>query len=330
MPRPAACLAGRRVGGEAKPSDESTTQCVLCWVGIHKTALNELQSMDEMNPINPGHVVMLTNQPRQLTTGQAADLCSVKPDTVLKWIKRGQLRAAKTAGGHHRIEYRDLQSFLRAHRVGGEAQSANEITAQAVRCWEFFGDQGALRESCKECVVYRVRAAFCFEVSRLGRDVGHAKLFCQNSCENCAYYRRVKGLKVNVLVVSEDDDLVRTLAGEESEGLSLRFVRNGYEASAVIHDFRPSFVVVDQGLSPSGGRDLLDSLAADSRVPGVKMILAVPGAGRGKRKEPENGVVEVLVKPFGLDRVMEIIHKLPVESDVVSGHAGQDALVTGT
>jgi excisionase family DNA binding protein len=258
---------------------------------------------------------------QHLTTGQTAALCSVKPDTVLKWIKKGQLRAAKTAGGHHRVEFRDLQSFLRAHRVGGDLQPSDDGAAQAVRCWEFFSDQGVVREACEQCVVYRVRAALCFEMLGLGGEVGHAKVFCQNSCENCAYYRRVKGLKVNVLVVSEDDDLVRTLSVEESAGLSLRFVRNGYEASAVIHDFRPSFVVVDRELSPAGGKELLDGLAADSRVPGLKIILAVPRVGKRKRKESENRVVEVLVKPFGLDQVTAVVNRLPIESAVIRGHA---------
>src|ERR1035437_6176726 len=225
--------------------------------------------------------------PNNLTTGEAAGLCSVKPDTVLKWIKRGQLRAAKTAGGHHRIQYRDLQSYLRAHRVDGEIPSLDESTAQAVRCWEFFSEQGVLREACKECVVYRVRAALCFEMLGLGREVGHAKLFCQNSCEDCAYYRRVKGLKTNVLVVSQDEDLIGNLAGEESEDLSLRFAHNTYEASAVIHDFRPAFAVVDRSLIPDGGKELVECLATDSRVPGLKIILAVPGVGRRRRTESE-------------------------------------------
>ena len=265
---------------------------------------------------------MPSSESRQLTTGEAAELCSVQPDTVLKWVKKGRLRAAKTAGGHHRIDYRDLESFLRAHRVGGEAQPANQTTAQPVRCWEFFSDQGVLRDACKECVVYRVRAALCFEMLGLGKEVGHAKLFCQNSCEDCAYYRRVKGLKVNVLVVSQDEDLVGNLAGEDSEGLSLRFVHNGYEASAAIHDFRPAFAVVDRDLIPDGGKELVECLTRDSRVPGLKIILAVQGVGRRRRKESEKDAMEVLVKPFGLDRVTAAVNRLPVESVVVSGHAG--------
>ncbi len=265
---------------------------------------------------------MLSSESRCLTTSEAARLCSVQPDTVLKWVKKGRLRAERTAGGHHRIDRRDLESFLRAHRVGGEAQPANETTAQPVRCWEFFSDQGVLRDACKECVVYRVRAALCFELLGLGKEVGHAKLFCQNSCEDCAYYRRVKGLKIHVLVVSQDEDLIRDLAGEESEDLSLRVVHNGYEASAVMHDFRPAFAVVDRGLLPDGGRELVECLTADSRVPGLKIILAVPGAGRRRRKESEKGGVAVLVKPFGLDQVRAVVNRLPVESVVVSGQAG--------
>jgi excisionase family DNA binding protein len=267
-----------------------------------------------MKPINAGCSQLAGSESRHLTTGEAAGLCSVQPDTVLKWIKKGRLRAVRTAGGHHRIEYRDLESFLRAHRVGGEAQAASDSAAQPVRCWEFFSDQGALRDACKQCAVYRVRAALCFEMLGLGKEVGHAGLFCQNSCEDCAYYRRVKGLKTNVLVVSQDEDLIRHLAAEESEDLSLRFVHNAYQASAVIHDFRPATAVVDRDLIPDGGKELVECLTTDSRLPGLKIILAVPGAGRRRRKAPEKGAVEVLVKPFGLDQVAALVNRLPVES----------------
>jgi excisionase family DNA binding protein len=267
-----------------------------------------------MKLINSGCHQAIGRESRQLTTGEAAGLCSVQPDTVLKWIKKGQLRAAQTAGGHHRIAYRDLESFLRAHRVGGEISPPGETTSHPVRCWEFFSNQGVLRDACKECVVYRVRAALCFELLGPGKEVGHARLFCQNSCEDCAYYRRVKGLKLNVLVVSQDEDLIRDLAGERSEDLSLRFARNGYEASAAIHEFRPAFAVVDRDLIPDGGNELLECLTNDPRVPGLKIILAVPGGGRRRRREPGKGAMEVLVKPFGLDQVAAVVNMLPVES----------------
>jgi excisionase family DNA binding protein len=264
---------------------------------------------------------MTNDESRQLTTSEAAEFCSVQPDTVLKWIKRGKLRAARTAGGHHRIEYRDLEPFLRASCVGRKAQVTDETAVRPVRCWEFFSNQGVLRDACKECVVYRVRAAWCFEMLGLGTEGGHVKLFCQDSCEDCAYYRRVKGLKIHVLVASQDEDLIRRLAEEESESLSLRVVRNGYEASSVIHDFRPAFAVVDQDLIPDGGRELVECLTTDSRVPGLEIILAVPRARRRRRKDSQKRAVAVLVKPFGLDRLTAVVNRLPVESVVVEGQS---------
>jgi len=83
----------------------------------------------DMETISSAYAQAPNYESRHLTTGEAAGLCSVKPDTVLKWIKKGQLQAAKTAGGHHRIEYRDLQSFLHAHRVGGEIPPPDESPA---------------------------------------------------------------------------------------------------------------------------------------------------------------------------------------------------------
>ena len=47
-----------------------------------------------------------------LTTGKAARMCSVKPDTVLKWIKKGVLPATRTMGGHYRVEEQDLLTVL--------------------------------------------------------------------------------------------------------------------------------------------------------------------------------------------------------------------------
>jgi excisionase family DNA binding protein len=261
---------------------------------------------------------MTNSESRQLTTSEAAKLCSVQPDTVLKWVKKGRLRAVRTAGGHHRIEYRDLEPFLHARRAGKEVQPANDAAVRPVRCWEFFSSQGVLRDACKECPAYRVRAAWCFEMLSLGGEAGHARLFCQDSCEDCAYYRRVKGLKIHVLVASKDEDLIRHLAEEESEGLSLRVVHSGYAASALIHDFRPAFAVIDRDLMPDGGKELVEYLTADPRVPGLQIILAVPGVGRRRRKDSVMGAVAVLVKPFGLDRLAAVVNRLPVESVVAN------------
>jgi excisionase family DNA binding protein len=41
---------------------------------------------------------MSSDQRNLLSTGRAAELCSVTPDTILKWIKRGRLSGVRTAG----------------------------------------------------------------------------------------------------------------------------------------------------------------------------------------------------------------------------------------
>lgn len=53
-----------------------------------------------------------------ISTGQAAKICAVTPDTVLKWIKGGRLNARRTPGGHYRIDRRDLQELQEASEQG--------------------------------------------------------------------------------------------------------------------------------------------------------------------------------------------------------------------
>jgi excisionase family DNA binding protein len=52
------------------------------------------------------------NGDRLLSTGNAARLLSVTPDTVLKWIKSGRLPAIRTAGGPYRIARRDIAALM--------------------------------------------------------------------------------------------------------------------------------------------------------------------------------------------------------------------------
>jgi excisionase family DNA binding protein len=47
-----------------------------------------------------------------LTTGQAADYCHVSQATIVNWIKKGELKAYATPGGHYRIVLADFLSFL--------------------------------------------------------------------------------------------------------------------------------------------------------------------------------------------------------------------------
>lgn len=55
---------------------------------------------------------------RFLTTGQIAAHCGVNFRTVIRWIKKGYLRAQRLPGrGDHRVEVRDFVAFLHEHQL---------------------------------------------------------------------------------------------------------------------------------------------------------------------------------------------------------------------
>jgi excisionase family DNA binding protein len=247
-----------------------------------------------------------------MTTGQAAALCSVTPDTILKWIKKGRLHGTRTAGGHYRIDSRALERFIGGLGDDDPGQMATELRGRAggkLRCWEYLSDRGEVRDECRECVVYRVRADRCFLMADLDHDVGHVRQFCQTSCEDCAYYRHVKGLAPRVLVITTDDELIDRLSDEQDNSIALRVARNGYEASAVIPDFRPSFAVIDAECMAGGSTELLDALAGDPRVPGLRVIVAAPPGKSARRRRwmTNDLIISVLEKPFGSRQVAEVV-----------------------
>ncbi|MFH1763810.1 MAG: excisionase family DNA-binding protein [Gemmatimonadota bacterium] len=262
-----------------------------------------------------------------LTTGQAAKLCAVTPDTVLKWIKRGRLLATRTAGGHYRVALPDLEPFMagfgqkgtdpriRAPFSSSPSQDGTKEDHAEVPCWEFLSDQGKLREACRQCVVYRVRATRCFLMAGIDTDVGHAHQFCEGSCEDCVYFRRIQGKSTQVLFISSDEELVHRIDWFGDDATTLRFARNGYEASALIQDFRPEIAIIDMEGLPDQGLGLLDSISADARIPHVRVILVIPpdSMGRMLQRPRHRLVVSMLEKPVLCDRIEEVVRGSLVE-----------------
>jgi excisionase family DNA binding protein len=270
-----------------------------------------------------------------LTTGQAAKLCAVTPDTVLKWIKKGRLKASRTAGGHYRVALPDLRPFLAGFGQGEEPSASTkatvhlsshdgtEATAEEVSCWEYLAVDGSVQEECKQCVVYRVRATRCFLMAGLDGDVGHSRQFCHGSCEDCVYYQRLQGGSASVLFITADQNLEGQIEGFGGEEISLRFARNGYEASTVIQDFRPEILIIDLEGLPDHGFGLLDSIAADPRLPHARVILvAPPGTIERVLQRPRHRlVVSVLEKPQVCGHIADIVN-----GSLVQLPSGQKAL----
>ncbi|MEW6074093.1 MAG: excisionase family DNA-binding protein [Planctomycetota bacterium] len=256
------------------------------------------------------------SSPREwLTTGQAAKYCSVTSDTVLKWIRRGRISGVRTAGGHYRVARREIEELMTPHRPVPDPAHPHQ-TGVPLRCWEYLSGRAGLREECERCTVYRVRAGRCFEVAELGEVVDHRHQFCRTSCQDCVYYRRVMNLPTQVLLVTRDEKLIAGLSTEDGDAVALRVGQSAYEAAMVLQDFRPAFAIVDEGIQGGGADEIVSHLSSDPRVPGLKVVLAVPrGEGERRRHEPLPGsVVSVIEKPFTLRHIVEIVEQFPVET----------------
>ncbi|MCP4633424.1 MAG: excisionase family DNA-binding protein [candidate division Zixibacteria bacterium] len=207
-----------------------------------------------------------------ISTGQAAKLCSVTPDTVLKWIKSGRIPASRTPGGHFRINRNNLFKIIES----GVLPAINGVVDRPFQfCWEFYSQDCSPENNCFDCIVYRSRAMRCYEVSRLPSEVGHQKMFCKNTCDDCDYYRVVIGQKLNVLVVTNQEQIIEGLrTGRKQFDHNLRIVANGYECSMVVESLRPDYVVLDSKLGMERCSVLVSNLSKDPRIPFVKIIIA--------------------------------------------------------
>jgi excisionase family DNA binding protein len=247
----------------------------------------------------------LKTEVKLLTTGQAAKQCSVTPDTILKWIRSGYLPARRTAGGHHRINSRDLEQIVGPTAHQEDLPTTPPSKKQYQYCWEFNGD-GHVSDACKDCAVYRMRAHRCYEMAELAPGADHPKVFCDKSCSECDYYRSVHEQSMNVLVVSEDKEMTNTLKQEASrQGLNMEVTDCEYTCSSVVSDFRPDFVIVDCMLGQKVSSDICFHLSQDPRIPFVRIVIAA-----GKNDIPsicDKDVFARINRPFAIDDILECI-----------------------
>lgn len=245
---------------------------------------------------------------RLLSTGKAAEKLSVTPDAVLKWIKSGRLPALRTAGGHYRIAQSDLDGL-----VGGGLGPPAKEGRGFVYCWEYYGTGGTTSDDCLECLVYRARAHRCYEISALASEVGYSGAHCTTTCEECAYFNDVVLRPRRVIVVTESEGLMKRLRRDRSRTrLEIEFARSEYECSAICEDFRPEVVVLDGALEERVRASLCSHLAADSRVPGVQIIVAVPGNGAEAADPTDVDLNRALPRMFSLSDLEEYIMGLEV------------------
>jgi len=205
------------------------------------------------------------------TTGEVAALCSVTPDTVLKWIRAGKIQAARTPGGHHRIPRSTLHAIINGtnHLI-----ERNIETDSFEFCWEFKSVSGQIEEGCRKCIVYRSRTKRCYEMSELPQKAGHIRLFCEGSCESCDYFRMVQGQKANVLVVTDKEDIKNSLEIDTAKrNFNMQITDCEYRCSMLVEKFRPDYVVIDCTMGVMRSREFAKLLYEDPRIPFVKVAL---------------------------------------------------------
>jgi excisionase family DNA binding protein len=214
---------------------------------------------------------------RYLTTGEVAKLFSVTRDTVLKWIKQGKLPARKTAGGHFRIPEEALQQSLGTPPKTIPQSEASSHPEPPIYCWEYFARDGKTKEQCLDCLVYKVKGTKCYEVADFLKKIGFGATCCSSDCEDCGYYKLGLSRSPKVLIVTNNESLEESLTRESGSGrMELKFARWDFDCSFVIDSFRPEYVIVDCQDDFGRYERLSRHLKNDPRIPGVKILLAVP------------------------------------------------------
>lgn len=213
--------------------------------------------------------------PRYLTTGQVAQLLSVKPDTVLKWIRSGMLPARRTAGGHHRINQADVEHLTRMTRAPSPSKGPRiKFRKPTVQyCWDLYRN-GGIRDTCRQCSVYLLRAQRCYQVARLASEGKIVKNACSDSCEECDFYNIVREQNTNVLLVTRNESVSARLKGDaDLVGVNMRVADDAYSASLVINGFRPDFVVIDCEIGDDAC-EIGEHITRDPRVPNARLVVA--------------------------------------------------------
>ncbi len=241
-----------------------------------------------------------------LTTGQAAELCSVTRNAVFKWIQSGYLSAYRTAGGHHRIDRRELERLINAARPFPSKSAARARKKTRYQyCWEYNGN-GEVRDACLSCAVYSLRAMRCYEVAKLAPDAPHPKLFCNERCEDCDYFKEMHGRTPNVLVVTNDRVLASRLLGEaDNAGFNMEITDCEYSCSAIVDHFKPDFVIVDCYLGRKISRQISHHIKEDPRIPYVRVVFADSKENFSRKCDQE--VFARIARPFDTKDIEECI-----------------------
>lgn len=242
-----------------------------------------------------------------LTTGQAAQLCSVTRDAVLKWIYSGKIPANRTPGGHFRIHRETIRAIVTVESPPVYPRERNEYSFQY--CWEFNSKSGEVPEGCLNCIVYRSRATNCFLLNRLAEEDGHSRAFCQNTCEDCEFYRVIHSSRPNVLVVSRKNTLQSAFESRIQDfDYNLEFADCEYQCSMLVEGFQPDFVIIDCSRGPVWSKEIAQHIHDDPRIRYVRIILV--GNRKNIPAECDKMILGYIEEPFTVSKFTSLVDGL--------------------
>ncbi len=245
-----------------------------------------------------------------LTTSQAAKFLSVSPDTVLKWVKAGKIKSNRTLGGHFRIPVSALDVFSDTFQEKTDYAGAIQLPSSHQYCWEFLAGGGPIRPECKDCITYRSRASRCYELKDLPGGFGCLNLMCDTECAECDYYKAVSGQKLNILILSENMNIIKDPDNLDKSGLfAIQFCENEYSAAMKIQEYRPDYVIVDCAFGKKRTGMICYSLFNDIRIPVVRIILS--SKSRDIQDYCDREVFGWIKKPFNAEKLIECLRGVP-------------------
>ncbi len=210
-----------------------------------------------------------------LTTTQAAKVLSVAPDTVLKWVKAGKIKAHRTLGGHFRIPLSELRGSAIANDDSAAQPLDKSQDGDFLYCWEYLAGGGNVKAECRDCITFRSRSRRCYELRDLPGGVGCLQMCCQSTCEECNYYRLVIGQGINILIYSDRPQSLRHLTElEEDEMIHIKIIGDDYRCSQLIENFRPDYIIVDCSIGKRRTSHVCRNFFDDPRIPVARIILA--------------------------------------------------------
>ena len=124
--------------------------------------------------------------------------------------------------------------------------------------------------------------------------------------------------RIRVLLVDDEEELVATIQERlELRGIVAEAVTTGHDALERIQQSPFDVVVVDLKMPGLDGIDTVDVIR--TRRPEIQVLLITGhGSGHGELEEAANRGYRILLKPFRIDRLIEMIREA-----ATTGEAGQ-------